>query len=600
MRIGVAAILLAGFVAYANGATGEFVGFNAVRALRDNPDLNVLWPPHRALGLHLTGVAALADGGTLVRRPVLHLSFVLSHAIPGSSAARHQAVNIVVHLGAALLLFGFVRRTLVLPKLAPGWGDAASLLAGIAALVWVVHPLHTESVTYVIQRAESLAGLLALATMYAASRAATAPASRLWPLATIAACVLALGTKETVIALPLLVWLYDGLFVRASLGQALRDRPAFYTLLVATWILPAWLVWHTWEDVLIDFRRERMLGYWLAQPRVILEYVGLIVWPHPLYLYTNTQRFTEIGFLSLLFSGGALIVALAAARRGGAGLAFLAAWFFLLLAPTSLIATNDVIHEHRTYLASAAIIVGLVLASRALLRQARLPEAWQRMTLVVVGCVIAATFAAMTHERNRAYGSEFAAFYPGDLAMAHGSLARHAVAQSRQDEALARYEAMLELPNEAFGTGSPMRRFHRARLHNDLGVLLADLGRYGDAREQFDLARRTGYGVIPLDSNRGLLMAVAGDFIGARRQLAEAIVPSNWMPFVWNNHGAVQALAGDVDEARAAFDRAVEALPGFELARKNRQALDGPFEPVLIATRGYDDPWLLLRLNPLR
>src|SRR2546423_137761 len=80
------------------------------------------------------------------------------------------------------------------------------------ALLWVAHPLQTESVTYIVQRAESLMGLFYLLTLYAFVRGATAAerATRLrWFGAALGACLLGMGTKEVMATAPLLVLLYD-------------------------------------------------------------------------------------------------------------------------------------------------------------------------------------------------------------------------------------------------------------------------------------------------------------------------------------------------------------------------------------------------------
>src|ERR1019366_8906747 len=79
----------------------------------------------------------------------------------------YHALNLAIHVLAALALFGSVRRTLLQPRLRSRFGTAALPLAFSATLLWMLHPLQTESVTYLAQRAESLAGLFLLLTLYA-------------------------------------------------------------------------------------------------------------------------------------------------------------------------------------------------------------------------------------------------------------------------------------------------------------------------------------------------------------------------------------------------------------------------------------------------
>src|SRR5206468_13088154 len=100
-------------------------------------------------------------------------------------------------------LLGLVRRMLESERLRPRYERAGVWLAGVVALIWVVHPIQTESVTYVIQRAESLMGLFLLLTLYCGIRGAHSPHPRRWYLAAIVACALGMGSKEVMVAAPL-------------------------------------------------------------------------------------------------------------------------------------------------------------------------------------------------------------------------------------------------------------------------------------------------------------------------------------------------------------------------------------------------------------
>ena len=131
---------------------------------RQNPTIRQLWPLWQPL-------RPPAHGETVTNRPLLNLSLALNYAVGGLATWGYHAVNLAIHLAAALLLFGIVRRTLRLPAMRDRWGQAATGLALAVALLWAVHPLQTESVTYIVQRAESLAGMLYLLVLYGLIRA---------------------------------------------------------------------------------------------------------------------------------------------------------------------------------------------------------------------------------------------------------------------------------------------------------------------------------------------------------------------------------------------------------------------------------------------
>ena len=128
-----------------------------------NPTLVKLWPLSGPL--HPPG----GGGQTVEGRPILNLSLAINYAFTKLSFGGFRATNIGIHAAAALVLMGVVRRTF--RRLWPEAPGQALLLGASAALVWAVHPLQTESVTYIVQRAESLMGLFFLLTLYGFVRA---------------------------------------------------------------------------------------------------------------------------------------------------------------------------------------------------------------------------------------------------------------------------------------------------------------------------------------------------------------------------------------------------------------------------------------------
>jgi hypothetical protein len=152
-------------LAYHNTFSVPFV-FDDIPTIQENASIRSL----AALGEVL--MPNQAGGVTTSGRPVVNLSFALNYALSGYRVWTYHVVNLAIHFGAALCLFGLVRRTLRTPRLVARFGDAADVLAlGIAGL-WLLHPLQTESVTYIVQRAESLVSLFYLLTLYAFVRGA--------------------------------------------------------------------------------------------------------------------------------------------------------------------------------------------------------------------------------------------------------------------------------------------------------------------------------------------------------------------------------------------------------------------------------------------
>ncbi|HEX7508565.1 MAG TPA: hypothetical protein VF550_17460, partial [Polyangia bacterium] len=208
-------LVVAVFLAYANSFHGPFI-FDDVPSIVENQSI-------RHLGSARV-LAAPPEALTTTGRPVVNLSLAINFAVGGLAVEGYHAVNLALHILASLVLFALVRRTLLLPTLSARFGVTATELALSVALLWAIHPLQTESVTYVVQRAEAIGGLFYLLTLYCFLRGATAARGRAWYAATVGACVLGMASKEVMVSAPLIAVLYDRTFIAASLRDSLRRR----------------------------------------------------------------------------------------------------------------------------------------------------------------------------------------------------------------------------------------------------------------------------------------------------------------------------------------------------------------------------------------
>ena len=107
------------------------------------------------------------------------------------------------------------------------------------ALLWALHPLQTEAVTYIVQRVESMMGLFFLLTLYCFIRSVEAPRPRPWQGCAVAACILGAATKEVIALAPVLVLLYDRTFIAGSFAAAWRRRWRVHLALASTWVVLA-------------------------------------------------------------------------------------------------------------------------------------------------------------------------------------------------------------------------------------------------------------------------------------------------------------------------------------------------------------------------
>ncbi|MCY2931367.1 MAG: tetratricopeptide repeat protein [Planctomycetota bacterium] len=381
--------------AYGNSFRVPFL-FDDTPSIPKNATIRQIWP--------LSGPLTPPVISSTYGRPLLNLSFAVNYAVSERSVFGYHAVNLCIHILAALTLFGIVRRTLQRPALAGRFGNAAVPLAGAIALLWAVHPLQTMAVTYIVQRAESMAALFFLLTLYALLRGATGGRAWAWYAAAWAACLAAAFTKETMAPLPVVALLYDRTFLAGSFRGALRRRWAVYLLLAACWAPLGWLIHSAGgrNDTAGFAIGVTAWQYALTEAGVILHYLRLAFWPDVLVL--------DYGWPLASWPGAALpaavVVAMLAAtawalwRKPAAG--FLAAWFFLTLAVTSsVVPIKDPAFEQRMYLALAGVVALVVMGAWVLLRA--LPSRLPAAVPIAAAALAALTLAARTHARNYDY-----------------------------------------------------------------------------------------------------------------------------------------------------------------------------------------------------
>jgi tetratricopeptide (TPR) repeat protein len=531
-------VVLAAWAAYHNSFHGPFI-FDDEETITKNPTIRHVWsalfPPVKS---------------TVGGRPVINLTLALNYALNGTGVWGYHAFNLLVHTLAGLVLFGIVRQALQQPVLKRRFGEDATLLALAVAVIWVVHPLQTEAVTYVSQRAESLMGLFYLLTLYSFVRGTEAEKSRvqsqesrgtpalgsqlstlssgLWFSASVISCLLGMASKEVMVSAPLIVLLYDRTFVAGTFREAWRKRRLFYAALAVTWLLLAGLVAGTHGRGGSAGFGTQVTGwsYALTQFPAIVHYLRLSLWPDPLVLDYGTRLATQaeevVPYAVIVLL---LVIATVFAVWRRPVLGFVGCWFFAILAPSSSVVpiVTQTMAEHRMYLALAAVVVLAVLGLYSLLG---------RRGLVV--CAAAAVgLGCLTVQRNKAYFSDLA-IWSDTVAKCPGNVrARYNLGNilvklpNRLPDAIAQYETALQIdPNSAethnnYGhallkmpghLSDAIAQFETAlqldpdsaKAHNNLGLALFDLpGRLPDAMAEFEAALRLDPDLAEAHNNLG-------------------------------------------------------------------------------------------------
>jgi tetratricopeptide (TPR) repeat protein len=590
-----AVIIAAVTAAYSNSFHGPFV-FDDLISIVDNPSIRTF-----------SGALSPPQATSVARRPVTNLTLALNYAAGGLDVRGYHLVNLLIHLLAALTLFGLVRRTLLSPALRERCARAATLPAMAAALLWALHPLQTESVTYVVQRAESLMGLFFLLTLYCAARGAFAQRAWPWNAACVLFCALGVATKEVAALAPILVVLYDRAFIPGPRRDVLRRRLPLYLGLAATWGLFALLIalYPTGGSTGCGFTLQYITPweYARSQPGVILHYLRLSVWPAPLcfdYAWPTAQRIGQILPPALLLT--ALFAATLWALRRRPALGLIGASFFLVLAPTSsIMPIADLAVEHRMYLALAPVVLAALIAAYALgaAFAAGDPARLRRLGLAVTlaALALAALLGAATYERNRIYRTEFALW--DDVVRKRPMNPRGYVYRGAALFNLGRYDAALRDYDRAIEINP---RDFDARVNR--GVVCERLGRYSDAVAEFTCALTIRPDNVTALVNRGLAFVkldrpadacrdfdraiplapdraesyfgrasahtAARRYDAAIKDLDRAIALKPEYPEAWCNRGVAHAYAGRARDAVADYTRALAQRPAYADALNNR------------------------------
>ena len=457
--VAVAAVIAA---AYSNSFHGPFV-IDDQASVVQNADIRDL--------TRLGRVLSPAPASPVAGRPLVNLTFAIDFALNGLNVTGYHVSNLAWHVACALLLFGVVRRTLVLSSTPPALRDQAANLALAVALVWGVHPLTTEVVDYLSQRTESMMAFWLLLTLYAAIRSASQPTSR-WDTLAVAACVAGTVCKETIAVAPLLVALYDRVFLYRTWREARTARGSLYLGLAASWLVLGGLV--------LSGPRAAVTGagsgvpvwtYLLNQAPIVVDYLRLSIWPSGLVVLYGWPATLTLGdvwpqALAVLVLLAVTAVALVRAPRLG----YLGAWVFIALAPTSSVLpiATEVGAERRMYLPLMA------LAMLAVLAVARLRTGRAVHVMLLIATV--AGLSVLTIRRTAEYASPL-------------TLARTVV--ERRPTALAHHllGEQLGLAGERVEAEQELRAavaLGDTRAHYQLGVLLLDGKRAAEAGPELE------------------------------------------------------------------------------------------------------------------
>lgn len=525
------AIIIVGLLTYANTFSCPFV-LDDLTNIVDNPYTMVT-------DITFGQVANILKSRELFR-PVANATFALNYRIHGHQVYGYHVVNLLIHLLTAILLFLVARQAAVLCCLESRYFPL------LAALLWMTIPVHTQSVTYIVQRMTSLAALFYLLSLYCYIRARLIQRSHPghegsavpWFIACVLAALLGLTAKETTAFLLLFILIYEWYFLQ-NLDRRWIRRQYKWILALAVISLTVTFIYLEGRPVEKIFSAYDQYPFTMAQrlltqPQVVIYYISLLACPHPARLNLDydfplaRSLFDPFTALSLAALTGLAAAAVYTAQRHRL-LSFAILWFLGNLAIESSFLGIEIFYEHRTYLPS---IFPVIVLTSCLLHRTRAKQAMA--ALIILMTII---FGTWTFQRNTVWRNSIdlwldsAKKAPGnDRPFSHLGLA-YGRSGKNLPLAIKNLHTALELCQRRWGEKHAMTAIH---CYN-LGEI------YRITQDHDQAVKYYRQALTLLDQASGL----SHPGIAA----------------IYNDLAAMQKAGGDIEGAIASYHQALEALP---------------------------------------
>ncbi len=494
-------LVILGFTVYSSSIKGPFV-FDDTFNIRDNTNI-------RLTNLTTDGIIRAGFKSPCRHRPVANISFALNYYFNRYDTEGYHFINIMIHILTGIILFYLIKVTLELLSaqnlkfsfktnslpdkpndatrnatnlgisisscsFSPG-SNGLLFISFFTAFIWLVHPVQTQTVSYIVQRMNGMAAMFYILSLlfYIKARLSNPKGKKTALfLACILSGMLSLGSKEIAATLPFFIFLYEWYFFQdVNLNWLKRNSIYFLCLLfIIGFAALFFLGGHPIKSILSVYS-HRDFTLWqrvLTEFRVVIYYIGLILFPYPMHLNLLHDFSISHSFLdpiTTLFSfiaiAGLLATAIRLAKRERL-ISFCILWFLGNLFIESSVIGLEIIFEHRLYLPSMffiLIFVSLIYRFGS--------SKWIGGILL---CAVVIVFSVWTYQRNIVWS----------------------------DDVRLWKDCVVKSP-------------HQPRQHYNLGVVLARNGNLDKAIEQYRAALNAKPDYVEAYYNLGNALARKGD-----------------------------------------------------------------------------------------
>jgi len=544
------------FAIYSNTLNSPFV-FDDLHRIKENP------------GLRVTQFSVLqiikAGFSSSKARPIAFMTFALNYALHQYDVFGYHIINIAIHILTGFFLYLFLKITFQISGVQPRYKHT-ELISFFAALIWLVHPIQTQSVTYIVQRTNNLASMFIILSFLFYTHARLAKESKkkwIWFMASAVVWLISLGCKQIAAILPVLVFLYEWYFFQDLRKEWFKKRLKYLLGITAFFIL-LFLIntgFSPWEKIqslhdyaLFEFTLGERI---LTQFRVVLFYLSLIFFPHPARLnldYDFPLSYSLINppttLLSLAVILGLVGIAFYLSKKQRL-ISFCIIWFFGNLVIESSIIPLAIIYEHRIYLPSMLVSLLVVMLAFRYIK----PK-WLTVAMLCIAIVICSYW---TYERNKIWQSTLTIWSDSvqkspNKARPHTSKGKSLLDLERTDEAIKHFNIALRLKPNNPGA------------HHNLAVAFAKQGRFNGAIDHFLKALTVKPDASKTHLNLGLALAMQGRTEQALDHYNKALQINPAYDKAHNMLGVLLMQEGKIETAIFHLREAVRLNPGLSAA----------------------------------
>lgn len=466
----------------------------------------------------------------------------------------YRSFNLFMHITIGLMIFALVSMVFKDLKKNDFLQRNAYLLATLVSALFLLHPVQTQTATYVTQmRLEGLVVLFTFAvllTFTLAVKAKTQAAQIGWYVLSYVLLAFGVGTKEAIVVLPVLIALFDwfflaegdwqqfvsrwyihGMYFLVMLGLLVKFNIIKTNYLASVTVTP---LANNRGNVLTEAVTERitLFPYFISQFKIILHYIKIFFWPFGLCFDYDVRISKSIFSLDVVVPFIILLSMIGAAVRlwwqdKTNVISFCVAWFFVGIAlRASIFPSTELVCDYKTYLSSFGVLLLIAVGLAHLVKMATSSLTKEKMHQYSIGMVsvFVLLMGYATQTRNLVWSSELAFW---------------------QDA------------SEKSG---------KARCFNNLGTSLYTVGRATEAIEAFNTAiNRDGWYAEP-HINLGSIYQNLGDNDKAFENYRRAIEIGEGHPELFNNLGILHYTTNNLEAAELCFKQALQLRPYYSRA----------------------------------